>query len=362
MASRRLFLQSALLLPSALSARPILLQGPQTNGENTAASERVDAFVRKQMETGSVPAVAIAVHRGGSPLLVRAYGLADRERNIPATDETPFRIASVSKQFFASAILVLMQEGRLALTDPVGQYIPGTPEAWKPITLRHLLSHTSGLVREGPRARLDRVDTDIDVIRSAFNTRLVFAPGTKWQYSNLGYFIIAEIIRVVSGSPWQEFIQKRIFAPSGMTRTTLTSSQVPDRATGYTYSDDLVKPVSEASMVALRPSGAFLSTVKDMAKWDAMLLGNSILDAKSRRLLWTPTPLNNHSTTPYGLGWSVASERGSRRVYHSGGQPGFRAYFLRGLDDGTSVVVLANSDKADVNALTNGTLRLYQSA
>ena len=347
---------------TASNERGYLLVDDIAFADTTTAADATDAFVQEKMAAGDIPAVTLMVSRWGAPGLFRAYGMADREKGIKAAVDTPFRIASISKQFFAAAILLLAQDKKLTLDDPVSQYIKDAPASWSAITIRHLLSHTSGLVREGPLFRPAKMQPDIDIVRSGFPLSLVFAPGEKWQYSNLGYFTIAEIIRIVSGVPWGTFIKERIFRPANMTKTCLTSDPAPDRAVGYDFRSKDGTRVNERDVAALRPSGAFLSTPKDMAKWDALLYRDTLLNPESRRQWWTPTRLNNGSSAAYGLGWEVKVINRARRVEHSGGQPGFVSDFLRGLDDGLSVLVLTNSDKGNATAIAREIARLHSSA
>ncbi len=346
---------------TASSERGYLLVDEIAFADTTIATDATDAFVQEKMAAGQVPAVTVMVSRWGAPALFRAYGMADREKAIKATVDTPFRIASISKQFFAAAILLLAQEKKLTLDDPVSKYITDAPASWSGITIRHLLSHTSGLVREGPGFEYRKVQPDIDIVRSGFPLPLVFAPGEKWQYSNLGYFTIAEIIRIVSGGPWGAFSKARTFRPAGMTKTCLTSESAPDRTVGYDFRSKDGTRVNERDIIALRPSGAFLSTPKDMAKWDALLYRDTLLKPESRRQWWTPARLNDGSAASYGLGWEIRNFKGARRVEHSGGQPGFVSDFLRGLDDGLSVLVLTNSDKGDAPTIAREIARLYTS-
>lgn len=319
----------------------------------TINTDTMDAFIQERMETLHIPAISLAVMRGGCPLLMKAYGFADRENNIRAAIDTPFLIASVSKQFFAAAILILVQDGKVSLDDFASKYLQGPPASWSAITLRHLLSHTSGLMREAPGFRWNKRQADADVIGSAYARPLEFAPGEKFQYSNLGYFAVAEIIRVVSGTAWSQFIQDRIFVPSAMTKTGTTADPRADCAAGYSYRDRNGEKLKGSDYTALRPSGAFVSTVRDMARWDAMLLKDTILTPESRRLLWTPATLNNHKRTSYGLGWELTTVHGSRRAFHNGQDPGYNSMFIHGIDDGVSVLLLENSDKAEPDAIGN---------
>jgi CubicO group peptidase (beta-lactamase class C family) len=187
---------------------------------------------------------------------------------------------------------------------------------------------------------------DIQVIRSGYAVPLVFTPGDRWQYSNLGFFILAEIIARAGGEPWPDFVAERIFHPLQMSasRTTTAREIVPHRADGYTWQNSHFERAQE--YLALRPSGAFLSTVEDLAKWDAALYTDTPLTAASREKMWTAVPLNDGSSSGYGLGWEVQQRAGRRSVHHGGSLPGFRAYFARFPDERLSFVVLTNGNEA----------------
>ena len=330
-----------------LSAAPALAQADAT-----------DEFIRAQMESQNIPGLSLAVLVDGEIVKAAGYGVADIEGGTPATPETVYKIASVSKQFIASGVMLLVQDGRLALDDPIARYLEGTPEAWSGITIRHLLTHTAGLIREGPGFDPSSVRSDAEVIRSAHGRPLLFAPGEGAEYSNLGYFALAEIIRVASGRPWPEFLEARIFAPLGMrsTHPTNTGEPIAGRATGYTDNDRLI-PGEE--WPALRPSGAFLSTVLDLAKWDAALHADDILADSTRRAMWTPGTLEDGSRHPWGFGWQLGELRGHRLVHHTGGMNGFRSGFARFVDDGLSVIVLMNLDDVDIGSILLGVASLW---
>ena len=321
-------------------------------------ADKTDEFIAAQLRDQNIPGLALAVVKDGKVVKAGGYGYADLERKVPMTPDTVMKIASVSKQFIATGIMVLVQDGRLSVDDPVSKYADDTPPAWRPITIRHLLTHTAGLVREAPGFDASRAKPDAEVIRTAYPLPLRFAPGDKYEYSNVGYFILGEIIRRVSGRPWTEFLHDRVFTPSGMTKTfpTNTTAKVPSRAVGYVDND---KPRPAGEWVALRPSGAFLSTVLDMAKWDAVLYTDTVLTEASRRQMWTPVRLNDGKTHGYGFGWQTGSFRGHRLVHHSGGMPGARSSFARFPDDRLSIVVLMNLDDVDVETIVQGVAELY---
>ena len=310
-----------------------------------AVADPVDDIVRSDMAEQHVPGLALAVMRDGRIIRGAGYGLANVELNVPVSTRSVFKIGSVSKQFLAAAAMILVQDGRLSLDDRVQRFLPDAPETWQAITIRRLLSHTGGLVREGPAFDSLKIRPDIDIIRSAYPVPLDFPPGTKWQYSNLGFFTVAEIIARVSGEPWPDFLAERIFRRLHMdaTRTTTAREIVPHRADGYVFRNGKLERAQE--YLALRPSGALLSTVEDLALWDAALYTNSPLTGASREQMWTPVELPN-SPSEYGLGWTLDRRGGRRCVHHGGSLPGFRAHFARFPEERLSFVVLTNGDGA----------------
>lgn len=236
-----------------------------------------------------------------------------------------------------------------------------TPATWRTITIRHLLTHTSGIVREAPGFNPFKIKSDADVIKSAYPLPLRFAPGEKWKYGNVSYFALAEIISKVSGRPWTEYLSEKVFRPSGMNTTYPTNTKVSilNLAHGYVDNDRLL---DADYWPALRPSGAFLSTVLDLAKWDAMLNTDRILSDSTRRQMWTPVKLNNGNSHPYGFGWELGSLNGRKLVHHGGGMPGFRAEFARFVDDRLTIIFLANLDDIDRESILHGVAALYPPA
>ena len=323
-----------------------------------ASADPIDDFIHGSMGKHNIPGLSLAIISQGTIVKAEGYGLADRDMKIQATRETVYKIGSVSKQFTAAAILQLAREGRLRLDTTIGTYLSGAPRAWAPITVRHLLTHTSGLVRESPAFTPFADRPTGDLVAALFAVPLRFFPGTKWEYSNSGYVALAEIIQIASGHAWTDYLDQQIFLPAGMNVTvpTTTTALVPNRATGYTGDGNRHKA---SEWKALRASGAYLSTVLDLAKWDALLYTDTMLDASARREMWTPVRLINGKTAAYGLGWHVDAGRHGRRVWHGGGLPGFTAHFIRFLDRKLSVIVLANGDDADMAALANGVANLY---
>jgi D-alanyl-D-alanine carboxypeptidase len=324
--------------------------------------DTVDRFIAAEMARMHIPGVSVAVVRGGKVIKAEGYGVADLEQQIPVTPETVFKIGSVSKQFLATGIMLLAQDGRLSVDDPVAKYYAGAPESWRGITLRHFLTHTSGVLREGPAFEAMKVQPDSIIVRSAFARPLEFPTGSKYQYCNVCYFTLADVIARVSGKPWDVFLAERVFRPLGMvaTRTTTLTALVPHRARGYVWRDSAY--VNAQELLALRPSGAFLSTVVDLAKWDAALYENGVLTKASREAMWTPTRLTGGGMSGYGFGWTLDSLDGHRRVSHGGALPGFRAELARFPDDSLTVIVLTNADGARPDQMARDVARIYLSS
>jgi len=205
-----------------------------------AHADQIDDHVRSRMKEQRIPAISLAVIRNGKIVKAKGYGVANVELNVPATPETVYRLASTGKLFIATGIMLLVEEGKLTLDDPVSKYLVETPEAWQKITVRHLLSHTSGVAKEAPGYDDFKIQNDADVIRSAYVQPILFAPGEKATYSNLGYYILGEIISKASGKPWIQYLAERIFKPLQMnaTRTTNLADIVPNRAAGYVINGD----------------------------------------------------------------------------------------------------------------------------
>ena len=219
-----------------------------------ARADKVDEYLKAEMQRAHIPGISVAVLKDGKIVKVEGYGLANVELNVPARAETVYKIGSVSKQFIASGIMLLIEEGRVSLDDKISKFLEGTPDTWKEITVRHLLTHTSGIVREAPGFDPLKIQNDADVIKTAYPLPLRFAPGEKWEYCNVGYFTLAEIIRKVTGKTWGDYLKERLFLPLEMnaTRTTSITDIVENRANGYLWRDGKLQNAD--IYFALRPS------------------------------------------------------------------------------------------------------------
>jgi CubicO group peptidase (beta-lactamase class C family) len=314
------------------------------------AADRVDDIVNAELKRQGVPGASVAIVREGTIVKAEGYGLANAELNVGATPQTVYQIGSVSKQFIAAGIMLLVQDGKLSLEDKASKYLAATPVAWQAITIRHLLTHTAGIVNEPPGFDPFKLQSDEELVKSAYASPLRFVPGADWAYSNTGYFALADIIRTVSGEPWDVFLQKRLFQPLAMTATrTTTMEMVSNRASGYAPVNG--KMSNAPPILGVRPSGAFLSTVLDLAKWDAALSAGSVLSPATLNQMWTAVPLSGGGTYAYGFGWQVDAVAGHKRVHHSGTMPGFRATIHRYLDDKLTVIVLMNAGDSDPGSI-----------
>ena len=313
----------------------------------------IDSFVEQERSLLRIPGLSIALVSKGKVLKAAGYGLANLETKTPATPETVYQLASVTKQVIATCILLLEQETKLSLTDPISKHLPNTPASWEKITLRHLLTHTSGLVTDEP-LELSRTYTESDAIAAARPLPLRFAPGEKWSYCNFGYVLLGEVIRQITRQRWDEFLTARFLLPLGMsaTRRHNLRTVVTNRADGYAFESDTL--VNVASWSRDFASGGLLTTVQDLAKWDVMLRSDPLLKPETRARLFEPVILSNGKPHPYGLGWNLSGEPGKRIAEHGGSRPGFATHFWRELDGDRAVIVLANLAGADVGRIAHG--------
>ncbi|HEY2633473.1 MAG TPA: serine hydrolase domain-containing protein [Steroidobacteraceae bacterium] len=293
---------------------------------------------------GAVPGAGVAVLRDGVPIFRRAYGLADLEDRVAATTATNYRLASLTKQFTAAAILLLAEAGRLSLDDPVRRWLPTLPHTADDIVIRHLLTHASGLIDyedlipDGRTAQLR--DADVLGLLEAEN-RGYFPPGQGYRYSNSGYSLLALIVGRASGEDFASFLSERIFQPLGMQNTVAFESGisvVPHRAFGYSASEYSWIRTDQDLTSATLGDGGIYSSVDDLAKWEAALCGDKLLRPESLRLAFQPAIQTDDPAVQYGFGWRITGE--SR--WHSGESIGFRNVIVRFLEQRLAVIVLTN--------------------
>jgi len=330
-----------------------------------SVTAKVDAYVKSEMEKQQIPGVAVAVMQNGVIILAKGYGLANVEHQVPVTPDTIFQSGSMGKQFTATAIMMLVEEGKLALDDSIAKYFTDAPADWQKITVRHLLTHTAGMTDYPSDFNFRRDYTEDELLQRIKSVPLAFQPGEKWSYSNLGYVTLGILIHKVSGQFYGDFLHERVFKPLGMTTARVISVEdiVPHRAAGYRLVKGQLKNQSWVSpSLNTTADGALYLTVYDMAKWDAALYTEKLLKRSSLEQMWTPVKLNNGTTLPYGFGWGVGSVGGHRVVEHGGAWQGFKAQISRYVNDKLTIVVFANSSRTNQGKIAHEIAAIYNPA
>ena len=312
----------------------------------------IDQLFRGAVKPGE-PGVAVIVTRKGQTLYRAAYGMANLELGVALEPDHVFRIGSVTKQFTSAAIMMLVEEGKLAVTDPITKFLPDYPTQGKTITVEHLLTHTSGIqsYTDMPKWRgMWRQDMTVTELVDLFKSEpMQFAPGERWRYNNSGYILLGAIIEKASGKKYADFVQERIFTPLGManTRYDVTEQVTARRAAGYTKTGDRIVNAQYLSMTQPYAAGSLMSTVDDLAKWDAALGAGRVLKAESLAKSFASYRLSSGNDTAYGYGWQISRYEGRDVQEHGGGIFGFRAYVVRVPSDGVYVAVLSNIAAAE---------------
>lgn len=329
-----------------------------------AQADQVDDYIKSQMQEQHIPGLSVAVVREGRVVFAKGYGLANVELNVPATAETVYHLASLTKQFTAAAIMLLVQDGKLGLDDKISRYLENTPANWQAITVRQLLTHTSGIkdYLNEMHATTQGGATPADVVTVLGELPLNFTPGSGQFYTNTGYLVLGMIIQKVSGKSYDEFMTERIFKPLGMTQTRCNSPDdiIPNRTAGYVWSDGKLhnSPFIHPTLYDNADDG-LLSSVRDLARWDASLYGDSLFTASSRTQMWAAVKLNDGSTSPNGFGWMLTDVNGHRLIEHSGNRPDSSTFISRFVDDKLTVIVLTNLCDASPRQIAYHVAGLY---
>lgn len=345
--------------PPSLPTQTTPSQHPPLTPTQTAS---IDQFIHSEMTRQHIPGLEIGIYSRGRILLAKGYGLADVELNVPVTPETLMQSGSVGKQFVSAAIMMLVEEHKLSLDDSITKYFPDAPPTWKPILIKNLLSHTSGLSeyesgdRIGPNGpfylRLDFAEDEL--MKKIYALPIEWAPGDRWGYRNTNYVVLGILIHKITGEPYQQFLHDRIFAPLGMTSTRLINDHdiIMNRSSGYQLENgqlknqDWVSPTFNSTA-----DGTLYFNVLDMAKWDEALYGTQLLKQSSLDRIWTVYPLNDGKPNPagYGFAWFIGAQDGHKRIEHGGAWQGFTCDISRYPDDSLTVVVLTNLDAGHSN-------------
>lgn len=316
-------------------------------GDRAALAATVDSLVAEYRDVTHAPGVSVSVVRGGRDTLVLGgYGYANVEHDVPATPETVYRIGSISKQFTAAAVLRLAEQGRLSLDDSIRTHLPLLPPAWSGIRVRHLLNHTSGIPNVPPQLYQGGLSeaalTPDSVIGLVRRGPLEFAPGTAWQYGNVGYTVLGKLIERLTGEPYAQHLESSLLRPLGLraTRYCHVAPVIRNRAAGYDQRDTGVVNASHISMTFVYAAGGLCSTVGDMAAWNHALATGRVVSAESWTRMTTPEP--GAEANGYGYGLFMDTIAGRRMIQHDGGIHGFQAINAYLPDDSLSVSVLTN--------------------
>jgi CubicO group peptidase (beta-lactamase class C family) len=336
---------------------PLFLAACATGGK--PAMSEIDALMRRY--EGDVPGASLLVVGDGQPLIRRSWGMSNLETHTAATPQTSYRLASVTKQFTAAAILLLAEDNKLSLADRVRKWFPSLPPALDSVTITHLLTHTSGIVDyedvipAGTTAQVHDADV-LRLLQSRDST--YFKPGTSYQYSNSGYALLALIVERASGKTFATFLRERIFQPLGMTGSLAYEngiSTVPNRAFGYTLKNKTWTRKDQSVTSAVLGDGGIYSSIDDMMKWDAALYDSRLLSDESRRLAFAPHTATDKDDVRYGFGWRITGET----IWHSGETSGFRNVIVRYPGRKLTVVMLTNRDDPEPYATALAVAKVF---
>ncbi|MGE0159922.1 MAG: serine hydrolase [Gemmatimonadales bacterium] len=327
-------------------------------------SDAIDRAVRAEMESNGVTGVAVGVARGSRVVHRAGYGFADVENRIPVTPETIFNIGSITKQFTAALILELVDEGALALDEPITDYLTGYPGYGPEVTVESLLTHTSGIKNYTTMQRWwETLAVEMPPRRliSVFESEpFDFRPGSRFSYSNSGYIVLGWLAEQVVGQPYGGMLNERLFVPLELSSTSYCDDQalVPNRARGYVVQDGEVRHATYVSMSQAYAAGAVCSNVDDLLRWTQLLARGGVLGRDGYRAMTTPATLGDGTQVEYGYGMSIGYLEGHHRVGHVGGMLGFSSQIARYDDDDVTIVVLTNTESARASAIEGEIARL----
>lgn len=323
----------------------LLLPSPAADAQTADVAAKLDEYLSASAKAERFSG-AVLVARDGKPVFSKAYGMADAENDAPATPQHKFRIGSVTKQFTASAVLILQERGKLSAQDSVCKHVAPCPAAWQPVTLHHLLTHTSGIksFTSLPEYQKNEVlPSPVEATIARFrDLPLEFAPGEKFAYSNSGYVLLGHVVERLSGKSYADFMRDEIFKPLGMNETGYDDPRrvIPRRALGYTVEGDELRNASYMDMTIPHAAGALYSTVGDLLLWDQALYTEKLLPRRALEQMFTP------ARDGYAYGWAVGRMFDRPFVAHNGGINGFHSNLMRFTDDRVTVVVLSNLETA----------------
>ena len=296
---------SAVLAPIVIGSVGLAFAADQTDA--------ADDYIRAEMAKQHIPGLALLVSRGGQVIRAQGYGMSNVELQVPVKPETIFQSGSVGKQFTATAVMMLVEEGKIGLEDPLTKYFPDAPATWKRVTIRELLSHTAGFTDYPKNFDMRKDYTEAELLKIVERIPLAFTPGTSWSYSNLGFLTLGIVIHKVTGEFYGDFLQERIFRPLGMSTTRIISEAdiVPNRSAGYRLlKGELKNQEWVSSTLNTTADGSLYFSIMDLAKWDAALYTEKLLKRSSLEQMWTVAKLSNgqENSGHYGFGWFIGTK------------------------------------------------------
>jgi CubicO group peptidase (beta-lactamase class C family) len=349
-------------------AAPVAQQAPVTPRQpaplDTATlQKKIDELVDGHMKTNGFSG-AVLLAKDGKPLVAKGYGFANVEWQVPNTTTTKFRIGSITKQFTSMIVMQLREQGKIKLEDSMCLYVSPCPDTWKPVTIHHLLTHTSGIptytaIPAWRETNMMPKTTD-QIIAFFRDMPLQWTPGERYAYNNSGYFLLGVIIEKITGKKYEHALQEMILTPLGLADTGYdwTKTIIPKRASGYTGKGATLANVAPLDMQHPYAAGSLYSTVEDLLKWDQALYTTRLLPEAAKQIMWTPFREN------YAYGWNIgppAAEMfgGHRRMAHGGGINGFSAHFVRLPDPKVTVIVLGNNESASSSTVARDIMAIY---
>ena len=340
--------------------------GPPPVQVRPAPIDSINSYIAQEMRRQRIPGLSVAVLRGASVQLARGYGLANVELRVPASDSTIYQSGSLGKQFTAAAVVMLSEQGRLRLDDPITRWLPEGKGVWDSITVRNLLTHTSG-VRDYADSTFDyRKDyTENQLVRFAASRPLEFSPGARWAYSNTGYLMLGVLVHRVTGRFYGDVLRDLLFRPLGMPSARIISEAdiVPNRAAGYQLVNGQLKNQDwVAPSLNTTADGSLYLSLKDLIPWAVALNQARTPDSAVLQAAWTPVKLNDGGLYPYGFGWDLTQQRGHPRIGHTGSWQGFKTALHRYPEFGLTVIVLANLAQAEAGSIAEGVAGIVEPA
>jgi CubicO group peptidase (beta-lactamase class C family) len=328
-------------------------------------SDKVDVYVQKAMIEQHIPGISLAIVLDGVIVKVKGYGLSDVENKIPVTPETIFQSGSLGKQFTAAAILQLKEEGKLKLDDKIATYFAKAPATWQNITIRNLLTHTSGVAaipydETGINPQINYSEEEL--LNIAMKLPLDFETGEKWAYSDTGYMLLGILIHQITGEFYGQLLQEKIFSPLSMETAKIISETelVMNRSSGYELKNGEWKNQTwVAPSLNTTADGSLHFSVLDLIKWDASITKEKILNQEDLQAMVTPVKLNNGSFHPYGFAWFLNPINGHKAFLHGGSWQGFNNYIARFPDDKLTVIVLTNLKPSSPGLIAKDIAAIY---